>query len=293
VESGGGLLVVVGPEAATMATLGPRELTPALPTTRRQADTETSHRITWIDVNHPALALFSLPAEADLSSTRVSRYQDLELTSADAVLARFDDGGAALVERLFGKGRVLIWSTTLDTRWSDLPLQPIFLPLIHELMTYLASDSPLEPWRSVGETVDLLSHFRAQPEVDASTVRSIDNIIVESPSGGQIRVPTAAPLMVLDEPGWYELHAPGENQIGDFIAVNVDPVESNLTAVAATEFLASIDRVAMERSTSRPEIRNTSEPEEDTPQVWRYVLLLAVIILVSETWASNWLSART
>ena len=37
----------------------------------------------------------------------------------------------ALVERRVGTGRVLVWGSTLDTYWNDLPLQPVFLPFVH------------------------------------------------------------------------------------------------------------------------------------------------------------------
>ena len=47
------------------------------------------------------------------------------------VLARFDAGAPALVERQVGSGRVLLWASTLDLSWSDLPLKPVFLPFVH------------------------------------------------------------------------------------------------------------------------------------------------------------------
>ena len=42
----------------------------------------------------------------------------------------------ALAERLFGEGRVLIWTSTLDAFWNDLAVQPVFLPFVHQLVRY-------------------------------------------------------------------------------------------------------------------------------------------------------------
>ena len=47
------------------------------------------------------------------------------------VLARFDDGAPALLERRVGSGRVLLWTSSLDLAWNDLPLKPVFLPFVH------------------------------------------------------------------------------------------------------------------------------------------------------------------
>lgn len=292
VGSGGGLLAVAGAGTSSAEALGPRQLAPTLSGDDRQGATKGSHRITWIEVSHPALALFASPNEIDLSAPQFSRYQALELKPEDTVIARFDDGGAALVERIYEKGRVLTWSTTLDTHWSDFPLQPLYLPFLHELMKYLAGYSPLASWQYVGDAVDLLAHFRAHSDVDAARVRSIDSVVVESPSGGQTRVPAATPLLIVDEPGWYELHVPGEDKLRDFVAVNVDPVEADLRPLSTTEFLASIDRAAVEQPSARPQPRTTPGPGTETPRIWWYVLLLALIILATETLVSNRLSSK-
>ena len=39
-------------------------------------------------------------------------------------------GSVALAERRVGDGRVLVFSSTFDGYWNDLPVQPVFLPLV-------------------------------------------------------------------------------------------------------------------------------------------------------------------
>ena len=50
---------------------------------------------------------------------------------------RFEGGAPALVERRVGRGRVLLWTSTLDADWSNTPLQSAYMPLIQRLVSYL------------------------------------------------------------------------------------------------------------------------------------------------------------
>ena len=71
-----------------------------------------------------------------------------------STLARFDDGQPALLERRIGTGRVLMWTSTLDTAWTDLALKPVFVPFVHRIVRYLGAYREPRPWRTVGDVVD-------------------------------------------------------------------------------------------------------------------------------------------
>jgi hypothetical protein len=45
----------------------------------------------------------------------------------------------AIVERSFGRGRVLLFTTAVDDAWGKLPGDNIYLPLLHEAVHYLTS----------------------------------------------------------------------------------------------------------------------------------------------------------
>lgn len=67
------------------------------------------------------------------------------LTSDDdtrEILARFEDGTPALLERRVGKGRVIVLLTTVDRGWSDLAIQPVFPPVLFELADHLGTRTP-------------------------------------------------------------------------------------------------------------------------------------------------------
>jgi hypothetical protein len=55
------------------------------------------------------------------------------------VVARYSDGSPALVEERTGVGRVLVFASDVNDRWNDFPVQPAFVPFVHETLRYLAA----------------------------------------------------------------------------------------------------------------------------------------------------------
>lgn len=73
------------------------------------------------------------------------------------VIARFDDAEEhpAIVERSFGRGRVILVATSADKEWHQWPDHPTFLPVMMELVRHVArkSDSALPAW--VGQPIEM------------------------------------------------------------------------------------------------------------------------------------------
>jgi hypothetical protein len=53
------------------------------------------------------------------------------------VVLSYADGIPAVIEQPFGAGRVLQFSSTADTAWTDLPVRPVFVPLVHRALGVL------------------------------------------------------------------------------------------------------------------------------------------------------------
>jgi len=98
-----------------------------------------SWNVAFLDKKHAALGQLVEPASL-YQSILVYKHVRLSTTGADAlqVLARLDDGEPLLVERSVGRGKLLMLATAGNVDWSNLPLRPIFLPLLIRLTFDLA-----------------------------------------------------------------------------------------------------------------------------------------------------------
>ncbi len=91
---------------------------------------------------HPALRYFQGNRDLELlfndALTREFLYLDPQPADRFDVLAAYNDGARspAIVERAYGDGRVLLFTTSADKRWTYLPIAPLFVPLLHEFVLY-------------------------------------------------------------------------------------------------------------------------------------------------------------
>ena len=65
---------------------------------------------------------------------------------------------------------MLFWTSSLDTLWNDLPLQPVFLPFLHRLLATAATHVERPAWRRVGDVLELPSEI-SQVSVTNGTAR--------------------------------------------------------------------------------------------------------------------------
>ena len=54
------------------------------------------------------------------------------------MLAAYDDGAPALVEARRGRGRVMLYTSTVDREWSDWTIRTSFLPAMQRFAAWLA-----------------------------------------------------------------------------------------------------------------------------------------------------------
>ncbi|HEX9754706.1 MAG TPA: BatA domain-containing protein, partial [Gemmatimonadales bacterium] len=135
VAGGGGLIHVLGAGASGVwpPSLGGLETGAVV-----ERDEGTGGTIGLVRREHPLFEPFRAPGSGDFAATRVYRYRRVRADSLE-VLARFDDGAPALLEAPptgTRTGRALAFTSSADNLWNDLPLQPVFLPLVHQLVLY-------------------------------------------------------------------------------------------------------------------------------------------------------------
>jgi hypothetical protein len=279
VEGGGGLLVVAG-ERTTWP--GSDTLLPGTLGAPVDRLTGRGGTIGYVDYSHPAFGVFKAPRSGDFSAARVLRYRGIEIAPTDRVLVRFDDGAVAAAERRAGNGRVVVVATTLDDSWNDLALKPIYLPLVHQLVKYLAQYEPAAAWRTVDQVVDLSAPLKSRAER-----------VVITPSGERRTIAADEPgLLELTEAGIYEIRsATSASARPDRIAVNLDPAESDLAALDPTELVAAVTgRAGGAQAAEGPPVEVAPQDVERQQAAWWYLLMAGLLLLAAEMVVSNRLS---
>jgi hypothetical protein len=298
VEGGGGLVVVFGPRSANASWDAAADLIGGGPGAIEDAGAR-GVALGYIEYGHPVFELFRTPRSGDLAAARVFRYRRFAEAPGATVLARFENGAPALVETRIGAGRVLVWATTLDTFWGDLPLKPVFLPFVHRLVRHAAGYAEDRPWFTAGQYLDVSGRDlveadsadaagAAAPQAAAPQVAADEapGGVTIAPDGGRDRIPETG-LLALEQQGFYEIR--GDEGPGRFVAVNLDLSESDLSALDP-EVLAAAVRPRSDAPAATGADPLTAEEREQRQSLWWYLLLSAFLVLAAETVLSNRLS---
>ncbi|MFI5244768.1 MAG: hypothetical protein ACHQQR_06040, partial [Gemmatimonadales bacterium] len=297
ISAGSGLLMAPGDLRAEGWSPEWRALMPARIGAQVDRSGTAGGSLASINYGHPAFELFSAPHSGDFSTAHLFRYRALVAPLDSGVMARFDDGLPALVERAHGQGKIVVWASSLDEYWTDLPLQPVFLPLVHELARYVGRYADARPWFKAGDVLDLSRHGELTAMFQATDTSAAHlgaaSLVLESPSGKRTRLDPAGPqhLAELREQGFYELRGPNTPVgSGRPIAVNVDMAESDLSHFDPKELIAAVTAPASPGEGSVVEPAALPEEMERRQTTWWYLLLVALLLMGAETVLSNRLS---
>ena len=241
-----------------------------------------------IAFDHPTFAPLAGPQFNDFTKIRFWKHRratDPDQVFAGAqILAKFDDGAPALVEKPVGQGRVLVLASGWNPRDSQLARSSKFVPLMASLLDRRGTASG-EPKRyQVGDRVilaDLGMNDKAEP------------VEILTPDGATIKLePGAEAFTATGAPGIYSARltraAVGPPRP---FAVNLDPAESR-TEPLASETLEQLG-VRLAGSTARAELdaealRQMQTAElEGRQKLWRWIVLAAIAFLIGETWLAG------
>jgi Aerotolerance regulator N-terminal/von Willebrand factor type A domain len=300
IAAGAGLLVIPGEQNVDRWPAEWRSLMPATVGSMVDRSRDAGATIGAVDYSNPVFEIFSAPRSGDFSSARVFRYRSLKVHGDSGVIAKFDDGPPAMVERPSGAGRIVIWATSMDASWTDLPMQTVFVPFVHQIGRRVGRYADARQWFTAGDVLDLTRHAELTSPVigtgpKGGVAGDSGRLVLEAPSGEKTRLSALGTnhLATLRERGLYELR--GENTpigAGRPIAVNVDPAEADLAHLDPQELVAA----AGASTSTRQTVDATTVPpeqQEGRQTVWWYLLLGALFLMAIETVMSNRLSRAT
>jgi hypothetical protein len=279
VEQGGGLLVVYGPQTAWPSKAA--DLLPALPAGTVDRMRGPAASLGGLEYGHAVFEPFRAPRSGDFSAARFYGYRSVTPAKDARLLARFDDGAPAVLERSHGRGRVALWTSTLDLYWNDLPLKPVYLPFVHQMARHLADYRERAAWATVGQVLDLAREGDpSRPKV--ALTPDGERRELESERGSVLR---------LDAQGFYEVREQGRQAaLVTVAAANVELGESDRTAVDPAEIVAGVaggGGTAPARDEPQPV---PDELQERSQRLWWYILFAGILLLTGESLLAHRLS---
>jgi len=285
VEQGGGLLITAGSNSSAALEMQLQGLWPGK-TLEKRMMTREGERLVLLgefDRDHPVFRDLREAGTDSLRSVEVYAYLRLQAgpDSGAAVPLRFSNGDPALVEKTVGQGRVMLLATSLDNVWSDFPLHPVFVPLVHQIIRHTAQLSAEAPSYSIPSTVSLREVARGQADGSSDRIWT-----VLGPDGNR-EVPEGeadSDFLVLRRPGIYEMRQANRTHR---LAANPDPRESDLTPLSAEDEALWLSAARAPSEEAQAEAASVGAEQARRQSVWWYLLLLALVIAVVEAYLAN------
>ncbi len=267
VAAGGRLIIATGPR--TNAVSFNQSLEHIAPATLGDSVQDKEGAITDVKFDHPIFAVFREGSR--LASARFAGYFRSEPGANATVLARYDDGSPMLIEASVGKGRVLLFTSTFGASWNDLPLTPLYLPFVHQMVRY-AGEREATSWYALGQTFTVAKERQAAPPA------------VDSPTGARLTgnnlTPNGDLLVTALVPGFYRLRYSARP---DFAAVDIEGAEGDFTKLNFNEFVAGVTGESGNLETNAANLRSTNEEIEARQRVWWPLLFVALLLLMTES----------
>jgi hypothetical protein len=225
---------------------------------------------------HPAMKWFRETHLAQLAQVGVYRWFPLSADSGrppPTLLLPLSAGDPAAIEGQHGMGKTILFSFPADTEWSNFPTCPLYLPLLHSLVYYLAGEDRTATDLHVGETFSL----RLPPGKELPSVSQIDGPLLGRMVAGK---ESWATFSETQTPGIFIVSTVED---GPAFAVNPDTSESDLTLSTQTEILKTLDGLPVRiRSVAEGLDRGVSPegPVEIWPLFLGGALLLGLVELL-------------
>ncbi|MDP6447704.1 MAG: VWA domain-containing protein, partial [Pirellulaceae bacterium] len=238
-----------------------------------------------INFKHSLFSAFANPKFSDFTGIRFWRHRRLMLASEQAVdvVARFDSGDPAVVEGVVDKGRLVVLCSGWHPDDSQLALSSKFVPLMARLLDRRGDRSAIDGQISIGEQI-------ATPQIarDDTTAWA-----VRQPGGERLDLAASETFFEqTDSPGVYQFIG---SELSLPFAVNIAGSESR-TEPLDSERLEQLGAKLGESPTYQEQVdrkRQLRDLELERRQsYWRWFLVIAVVLLILETWLGGRLAGE-
>ena len=247
----------------------------------------------------PIEKLLELKASA-LERIPVRQFMSVDEPAGDPgavrVLARWNDPARspAVVERVVGEGRVLLWTTTADRAGNDWPIEPSFVMAIREAVRGTARPTSYDHTVTAGERPTRVVHSSHQ----------LANVRLTPPGGGEPKSLTSASIEDRTSgdttPAW-EIVVPDTRRAGpyrvswdegplgtqqDLFASNPDARESDLERLAAADLKGMLAPLNVEVAVARGDAKDAFSATGR--ELWHEMAWVLAGLLIFEPILASW-----
>lgn len=272
VQAGGAILAASGERAMAQSQL------PLLGFAVRQAIVSSANAapaaVTAVDASHTLLA-----GTSGWRDVGVSRYLDV-VTDAEAhTMIGMDNGAPLLLEKRLGQGRMLLLTSSLDNRWNDLPVRPVFVNFIAEAARYLSGRDLLKREQVAGDYLQLMRTGAAAGQVVAPDGRTVLSL-ADTHKTQQIK---------LDLAGFYEVYTTDAMQL---VAVNPDLRESDTNIMSTADIEKWQQATEGGTAATAGDAATETKFQQDPLELWHILLIvLGVVVLIESLLGNRYLGA--
>lgn len=206
----------------------------------------------------------------------LTRLLAVQTGDDDRVLIALEDGTPLLLEHRLGRGKLLLWTSSLDNTWNDFPVQPVFVGFVAETAQYLSGAEQLQRQQRVGASVSLGEAGQIGQVIDPKGRKLL--ALADTQRAGSQR------SVKLTQPGFFQVYT----QTGEhWMAVNTDPLESDLTMMSSEALQRW--RVAVVPSAGTAAAAATAQAKATPLELWHVLLvLLALAVLAESLWGNRY-----
>ena len=258
-----------------------------------------------IDLQHPLFAPFADPRFSDFTKIHFWKYRRLPTDKLPGarVIAEFDSGDPALLQVAIGRGSLLVLACGWHPADSQLALSSKFVPLLYSILEASGGLKAQTAQYLVGDRVELPASALAAatpggppgaPSIRTNASVSV-GVNVRRPDGAILNVPVGTNHFTQsDLPGIYAVT--GGAKPWRF-AVNVAATESRTTPLPL-EDLERLGVPVKQLLTRTPRAEEAKRRQlasaelENRQKLWRWLIVLALVVLLAESWLAG-RTART
>lgn len=240
---------------------------------------------------HSIVSIWKDPASGTLATANFYRAFELKPdkgggggeSGAPAVVVNCADGAPAIVEHTWGLGRVILFNSTANMKWNDLPAHPAYVPLVLRALGSILNRQ--------NERLNIAAGAKFQFVCDPELVGKEANIVKpdgKKDAGGlrRITVVNGLPMLQFDETdtaGAYSVEFKDNPSASVKFAVQSDPRESKLEELPQAQLDALSPPAQVIRWTPEVNLGNAIEKGRTGTEFWVLLTLLALAVAATET----------